>query len=162
MFYVQKPGSNCSLSGILKHKSYLLQILGNNFLFDNNLKEYNRIPIAPELRKQTTRSCRIWRTLTAVVGGIKVCVLLKERLGQQMSLPPRNRHTKLLCGSLGNSRLTYCLSLQCQQEGKQSIMSVWRICVCYIDFFSIPFFISHWDFVVLYAYPLSYFMTVRH
>lgn len=68
---------------------------------------------------------------------------LKQYLGQQMPVPPVNKHTKLLCGSLGNSRLTYCLSLQCQQEGKQPIMSIRRIYVClYRSFFSIPFCLS--------------------
>lgn len=46
-----------------------------------------------------------------------------------MSMSPMKKYTKLLYGSLGNSRLTYCLSLQCQQKGKQPIMSV------YIDHF---------------------------
>lgn len=47
-----------------------------------------------------------------------------------MSAPPMSKHTKLLFGSSGNSRLTYCLPLQCQQEGKQSIMSIRRIYAC--------------------------------
>lgn len=66
-------------------------------------------------------------------------------------MPPLSQHTKLLCGSLGNSKLTYCLSLQCWQEGKQPIMSIRRIYVClYRSFFQF-LFVSHWDFVALYA-----------
>lgn len=79
-------------------------------------------------------------------------------LGQQMSVPPTNWHTKLLCGSLGNSGLTYCLSLQCQQEGKQPIMSVWRICVCLYRFFFNSFFLSLTETLLLFMLLLYHIL----